>query len=227
MFTLEQTDCKLITAPLSLSLFLASQVSSFSQLRFPHGPISTRKTNILDHPLRSTVHLSSPTRFTHTPLKLTYTPLRLKVSASAHNSTPVTDRLLSAAIYTIPLLDSLGYGAHRVPPYLYPGIYHLYNSTPFTRYAALVIIHMFVLKNPKFRNYVRLNALQAILLSFVLQVPSFALKVVFPVWPVGILVGYDFMFLLVVFGFSYIMGNTILGNTPQIPFFTHAAGIQL
>lgn len=226
MFTLDQTDCKLITAPLSLSLFLASQVTSFSQLRFPRRPISTRKA-ILDHrPLRSTVHFSSPTSFPHTPLKLTRTN-KFKISACAyHHSIPVTDRLLSAAIYTLPLLDGLGYGAHRIPPYQYPPIYHLYNSSPFTRYVPLLIIQLFVLRNPKFRKYVRHNALQASTLGFLLQVPYFVLKV-FRVWPVGMRIGCDFMFLLVMCGFTYIIVNIILGKMPQIPLVTDAAGMYL
>ncbi|XP_074346994.1 protein TIC 20-II, chloroplastic-like [Apium graveolens] len=224
MFTLEQTDYKLITAPLSLSLFLASQATSFSQLRFPHRPISTRKT-YLGPPLRSTVCFSSPSSFPHTPLKLTRTN-NLKISACAHNSTPVTDRLLSAAIYTLPLLDGLGYGAYHIPPGQYPAIYHLYNSTPFTRYVPFLIIQLFVIRNPKLHKYVRHNALQASFLGVLLQVPFFLLKA-FGIWPLGMRIGCDLMFLLVVCGFVYITVNTILGKMPQIPLVTDAVATYL
>lgn len=134
--------------------------------------------------------------------------------------------LLSAAIYTLPLLDGLGYGSHRIPSHQYPPIYHLNNSSLLTRYIPLFIIQLFVLRNPKFHKYVRHNALQASILGILLQVPYLVLKV-FRAWAIGMRIGYDFTFLLVVCSFMYIMVNTVLGKMPQIPLVTDAAEIYL
>ncbi|WOG83029.1 hypothetical protein DCAR_0102203 [Daucus carota subsp. sativus] len=231
MFTLDQTECRAITSPLSLSLFLASQVTSFSHLclhRHRPSPVATRKA-LLDHPIRSTVHLSSRARFTQTPLRVTHIDRLRKITAcSGHSSAPVPDRLISAALYSLTFLSGIRYGNHRIPPTLYPQIYYQYNSNFLIRFVSFFVVLQFVVRNPKLSKYVRINALQTILLDIILQMPVGILQaLVLPVWPAGMRIGLDFVFIGVVFGIIYIMVNTILGKTPEFPLLTDTAGIHL
>lgn len=240
MFTLDQIECRAITSPLSLSLFLASQVTSFSHLRLHRhrpSPLASRKA-LLDHPIRSTVHLSSRASFTQTPLRLTLThsPLkgthidRLKkiTACSGHSSAPVPDRLISAALYSLTFLSGIRYGNHRIPPTLYPGIYYQYNSNVLIRFVSFYVVLLFVVRNPKLSKYIRINALQTILLDVILQMPVGILQaLVLPVWPAGMRIGLDFVFIGVVLGIVYIMMNIILGKTPEFPLLTDTAGIHL
>ncbi|KAL1832202.1 hypothetical protein ACET3Z_001853 [Daucus carota] len=86
----------------------------------------------------------------------------------------------------------------------------------------------FVVRNPKLSNYVRINALQTILLDIILQMPVGILQaLVLPVWPAGMRIGLDFVFIGVVLGIVYIMMNIILGKTPEFPLLTDTAGIHL
>ncbi|WOG83031.1 hypothetical protein DCAR_0102205 [Daucus carota subsp. sativus] len=185
----------------------------------------------LPHPLRST--LPTPTLRRFTPhLK----PLKISASAS---STPVPDRLISAAAYFFPLFNGLQYGSflfQQYPRILGPILgpilpfFNAYRSIPYASYVAFLALYVGVVRNEGFSRYVRFNAMQAVVLDVLLVVPLLIQRIFSP-GRSGIgfnltVIGYNFLFCFVVTCFVYSLVHSVLGKTPYLPFVADAAGRQ-
>ncbi|KAI6684349.1 hypothetical protein NL676_030262 [Syzygium grande] len=97
----------------------------------------------------------------------------------SYNPTPATDRLISAAAYTLPFFNSLQYGRFLFLKYpslsflfdpLLP-LLSLYKSVPYASFVAFFALYLGVVRNPSFSHYVRFNAMQAVTLDVLLVLP--------------------------------------------------------
>lgn len=192
--------------------------------------------------------LKEPEEFRHQGTKSGKTAARggsaAKISAAAatrasYSPTPATDRLISAAAYTLPFFNSLQYG--RFLFLKYPSLSYLfdpvlpllslYKSVPYASFVAFFALYLGVVRNPSFSHYVRFNAMQAVTLDVLLVLPLLLQRILSPgraglayrvmVW------GHNAVFVFSAACFLYSLASSILGRTPYLPFVAGAAGRQL
>ncbi|CAK7340172.1 unnamed protein product [Dovyalis caffra] len=161
------------------------------------------------------------------------------VTRMSYNPTPATDRLVSAVSYTLPFFNSLQYGRFLFTKYpslallvdpLIP-LLSLYRSIPYASFVAFFALYLGVVRNPRFSQYVRFNAMQAVTLDVLLVVPLLLTRIFNPgraglgfklmVW------GHNAVFLFSCFCFVYGLVSSVLGKTPYLPFIAEAAGRQV
>ncbi|KAK9832642.1 hypothetical protein WJX81_006487 [Elliptochloris bilobata] len=157
-----------------------------------------------------------------------------------YNSLPeVTDRLLSALPYLVPLFDGLRYGKFlflqfpifgRVLTPLDPLI-RLYFSFPFASLVVFFAIYAGLVNNQRFSRFVRYNAMQSILLDIVLVLPGL-LESLFrpPMSGLGLQLyinAYNSVWLLVFVCVVYAVGSCLAGNTARLPLIADAADQQV
>ncbi|XP_030472282.2 protein TIC 20-II, chloroplastic [Syzygium oleosum] len=157
----------------------------------------------------------------------------------SYSPTPATDRLISAAAYTLPFFNSLQYGRFLFLKYpslsflfdpLLP-LLSLYKSVPYASFVAFFALYLGVVRNPSFSHYVRFNAMQAVTLDVLLVLPLLLQRIFNPgraglgfrvmVW------GHNVVFVFSALCFLYSLASSILGRTPYLPFVADAAGRQL
>ncbi|XP_030540799.1 protein TIC 20-II, chloroplastic [Rhodamnia argentea] len=157
----------------------------------------------------------------------------------SYNPTPATDRLISAAAYTLPFFNSLQYGRFLFLKYpslslLFDPILpllSLYKSVPYASFVAFFALYLGVVRNPSFSHYIRFNAMQAVTLDVLLVLPLLLQRIFSPgragpgfrvmVW------GHNVVFVFSALCFLYSLASCILGRTPYLPFVADAAGRQL
>ncbi|KAF8038458.1 hypothetical protein BT93_B1101 [Corymbia citriodora subsp. variegata] len=158
---------------------------------------------------------------------------------ASYSPTPATDRLISAAAYTLPFFNSLQYGRFLFLKYpslslLFDPILpllSLYKSVPYASFVAFFALYLGVVRNPSFSHYVRFNAMQAVTLDVLLVLPILLQRIFNPgraglafrvmVW------GHNAVFVFSAACFLYSLASSILGRTPYLPFVADAAGRQL
>ncbi|GMH07647.1 hypothetical protein Nepgr_009487 [Nepenthes gracilis] len=191
----------------------------------------------LFHPLKSsTLRLTTPK-----PLSQPKTPKKLiSLSYKAPSTTtPAVDRLISAASYFLPFFNGLQYGRFLFNQYpslallfepILP-ILSLYKSIPYASFVAFFALYLGVVRNPNFSQFVRFNAMQAVVLDVLLVVPLLLQRILSPgrgglVFKLMVAC-HNALFVFVVLCFVYSLVFSVLGKTPYLPFVADAAGRQL
>ncbi|OMP05968.1 hypothetical protein COLO4_08424 [Corchorus olitorius] len=164
---------------------------------------------------------------------------RPTITRMSLNPTPATERLISAAAYTLPFFNSLQYGRYLFIQYPQLGtlfdpllpLLSLYKSVPYASFVAFFALYLGVVRNPSFSHYVRFNSMQAVTLDVLLVVPLLLTRILNPgraglghrlmVW------GHTGVFVFSCLCFVYGVVSSILGRTPYLPFVADAAGRQI
>ncbi|KAI3717383.1 hypothetical protein L1987_68966 [Smallanthus sonchifolius] len=193
----------------------------------------SRSTTFL-HPLRSN-NLSSPPPLRPNPSQ----SRRLTAISASYNTTPVPDRLISAAAYFFPFFNGLQYGRFLFAQFpktlglilepLLP-LLSFYRSVPYSSYLAFLLLYIGVVRNTNVSRYARFNAMQAVVLDVLLVLPMLVQRIFNP-GPHGIggkvlMMSHNLIFVGVVACFVYTFGYSILGWTPKLPFVGEAADRQ-
>ncbi|KNA21374.1 hypothetical protein SOVF_043780 [Spinacia oleracea] len=153
-------------------------------------------------------------------------------------TTPATDRLISSISYFLPFVNGLHYGRFlfaQYPPLslLFEPILpflSLYKSIPYASFVSFFGLYLGVVRNPKFSNYVRFNAMQALVLDVLLVLPLLLQRIFTPGKGLGfkiMVMGHNFLFVFIVSCFVYGVVSSVLGKTPYLPLVADAAGRQM
>ncbi|KAL9429592.1 hypothetical protein AB3S75_031409 [Citrus x aurantiifolia] len=205
-----------MASPLSLCLSLHSNPKHLTSKFTPRLPSLFRSTATFPNPIPKTA-----------------------ITASKNSTTPATDRIISAAAYTLPFFNSLQYGRYLFMQFPNLGLLFepilpllsLYRSVPFASFVAFFAFYLGVVRNPSLSQYVRFNTMQALALDVLLVVPSLLTRILNPgragigfklmIW------GHNAIFVFTCFCFVYGFVSSLLGKTPYLPFIADAAGRQV
>lgn len=205
----------------------------------PPPPQKIHRSSILVHPLRSSILSPSPPQSLSLRSNSAAHPRRRTTISASHNTTPVTDRLISAAAYFFPFFNGLQYGRFLFAQYpktlglaiepLLP-LLSVYRSIPYSSYLAFLLLYIGVVRNTNVSRYARFNAMQAVILDVLLVIPLLVQRIFNP-GPHGIggkmvMMSHNAIFVFVVACFVYSTVFSVLGRTPKLPFVADAAGRQ-
>ncbi|KAF9621012.1 hypothetical protein IFM89_015834 [Coptis chinensis] len=203
-------------------------------LRFSLQPSpQTLKSPFLSH--TPVPHYNFPTPRI-SPIKLSNSkPI---IVMSSYQPVPATERLISACAYFLPFFNGLQYGRYLFMKYpslglLIEPIFPLlkaYRSVPYASFVAFFALYLGVVRNPSFSKYVRFNSMQAVVLDVLLALPLLFQRIFSPGKGLGLqllVMGYNGIFVFIVFCFLYSLGFCVLGRTPYLPFVADAADRQL
>ncbi|KAK1422978.1 hypothetical protein QVD17_18270 [Tagetes erecta] len=197
----------------------------------PPSPQKPFRSTLFTHPLRSnTLSLR--------PIPTIQSRKQPPISAS-YNTTPVPDRLISAAAYFFPFFNGLQYGRFLFAQFpktlglilepLLPLI-SFYRSVPYSSYLAFLLLYIGVVRNTNVSRYARFNAMQAVVLDVLLVLPMLVQRIFNP-GPHGIggkivVMSHNVIFVAVTICFVYTFVYSVLGRTPKLPFVGDAADRQ-
>ncbi|XP_076942026.1 protein TIC 20-II, chloroplastic-like isoform X2 [Bidens hawaiensis] len=211
-------------------------MSTTPLLRLPPPQKTLRSTTLFTHPLKLNTLSTSPPSL-H-PNSVQSRRLPPPISAS-YNTTPVPDRLISAAAYFFPFFNGLQYGRFLFAQYpntlgliLNPflPLLSFYRSVPYSSYLAFLILYIGVVRNSNVSRYARFNAMQAVVLDVLLVLPMLVQRIFNP-GPHGIggkivMWSHSVIFVAVLACFVYTFGYAVMGRTPKLPFVGDAADRQ-
>lgn len=163
-----------------------------------------------------------------------------RVVTRASEDPPITDRVVAAACYLLPLCDGIRYGKFALAQYPFirtllgplDPLIKLYTSLPFGSLLVFFAIYLGVSNNrERFGRWVRFNAMQAILLDIILIFPGLLEQVLKPPVnsPLGLTVYinlYNAIFFFLLISWLLASGNCILGRTTRLPLVGNAADQQ-
>lgn len=154
-------------------------------------------------------------------------------------SIEASQRILSALVYFLPLLDGARYARFLYSQYPFTRVVldpllplvQAYNSFPYAGLILFFALYLAVIRNPSFNRYVRYNAMQAVILDILMILPSlferlfaggndpivFQLTVIF----------YNTVFLYLFSCFGFAVVSCLLGKTPRLPLVAEAADAQV
>ncbi|GAB4819498.1 hypothetical protein N2152v2_006544 [Parachlorella kessleri] len=164
---------------------------------------------------------------------------RGQVAVAAASKPDISDRVVGALPYLIPLFDGLRYGRFflvqfpAVADVLAPlnPLIRLYYGFPFAGLIVFFAVYLGIIQNFRFSRYVRYNAMQAILLDVILILPGLLESVFRP--PMGgpglqiYITGYNTIFLYVLFCVAYGVGSCLVGQSARLPIVAEAADAQV
>ncbi|KAF5203260.1 Tic 20-v protein [Thalictrum thalictroides] len=175
------------------------------------------------------IHLKSTVKISRSPSK---------TICMAYQTVPATDRLVSSFAYFLPFFNGLQYGRYLLMKYpnlalvlepIFP-LLNIYRSVPYASFVCFFALYLGVVKNPSFSKYVRFNSMQAVVLDVLLSLPLLFQRVFSPGKGLGLkllVMGYNSIFVFIVFSFLYSLGHCVLGRTPYLPLVAEAADRQL
>ena len=147
------------------------------------------------------------------------------------------DKLLSALIYLIPLIDALPLGQYVIQQF--PGllliylplqpIIALYYQLPFGSFIIFLILFMGVVRNTNISHFIRFNAMQAILMGILLALCQIALQFLTKGFGDGLLTEalFNFVFLGALAAVFYSIIQSALGRYAEMPTISAAAYTQV
>lgn len=151
----------------------------------------------------------------------------------------IVDRVVACLPYLLPYLDAVGYGRFLFLQYpvvkslvapLAPLI-SLYASIPFASLIAFFGVYLGIVQNTSFSRFVRVNAMQAVLLDILLILPRLIESVVGPPtagWAVqAYITGNNTIWIFVAACVGYAVISAILGQLARIPLVGDAAEQQV
>ncbi|XP_058216282.1 protein TIC 20-II, chloroplastic [Rhododendron vialii] len=184
-------------------------------------------------------NLTHTTAATWPPRRTAKTTTCMSSYNNNNRTTPATDRLVSAVAYVLPLIKGLSYGRFLFAKYptlataLEPvlPLLNLYHSIPYASLVSFFALYLGVARNPRLSRYVRFNAMQAVVLSVFLSLPSL-FQLIFSPGRTGLgyklmVTVYNALFVFVVCCFVYSVVCCILGQTPYLPLVAEAADRQI
>ncbi|KAF7143887.1 hypothetical protein RHSIM_Rhsim05G0167300 [Rhododendron simsii] len=205
------------------------------------GPTYSRGEggSILPGTRSNLTHTTAATGPPRPPRRTAITTTCMSSSYNNNRTTPATDRLVSAVAYVLPLIKGLSYGRFLFAKYptlataLEPvlPLLNLYHSIPYASLVSFFALYLGVARNPRLSRYVRFNAMQAVVLSVFLALPSL-FQLIFSPGRTGLgyklmVTVYNALFVFVVCCFVYSVVSCILGRTPYLPFVAEAADRQV
>lgn len=149
------------------------------------------------------------------------------------------DRLPAAAVYLIPLIEGITFGAFLFRQFpilqvlftpLLP-LVQIYNAIPFGRLLVFFVLFFAVVRNDSISRFVRFNAMQAVLISIILSISG----LIFSLFGSGLQSGAPLLFetlvntlFLGVFAASaFGLVQCLRGEYPELPAISDAAGMQV
>ncbi|MGD1903654.1 MAG: Tic20 family protein [Geitlerinemataceae cyanobacterium] len=154
-----------------------------------------------------------------------------------NDNMPWSERIGAAAFYLIPLIESLDFAAfifRDVPALqllfvpLVPVI-QIYEAIPLGRLIVFFGIFFGVVRNDRFSDFIRFNAMQALLVSIILSISGFLLSLLGPsVGSIPLLFEtiINTLFLGVLAIAIYSMVQSVRGERAEIPAISEAADLQ-
>ncbi|XP_026439683.1 protein TIC 20-II, chloroplastic-like [Papaver somniferum] len=165
-------------------------------------------------------------------------------SPSSSGTISARDRLVSALVYIIPFLNGLNYGTYLFAKYpllelVFDPIVPLlsfYKPVPSVGLFAFLTLYIGIVRDRNFSRFVRFNSLQAMVLDFMLVVPSLARTILVNADPFAeeiglkfqlLKVSHDVTFIVIVLAFLYAFSRCVLGRIPEFPGITNAVEWQI
>jgi uncharacterized membrane protein len=148
------------------------------------------------------------------------------------------DRIPAAAVYLIPLIEGVMFGAFLFRQFpilqvlftpLLPLI-QLYNAIPFGRLLVFFVLFFAVVRNDSISRFVRFNAMQAVLISIILSISGLILNLFgsgLQSAPLLLETLVNTLFLGVVTATVYSVIQCVRGEYPDLPAISDAAGMQV
>lgn len=148
------------------------------------------------------------------------------------------DRIPAAAVYLIPLIEGVMFGAFLFRQFpilqvlftpLLPLI-QLYNAIPFGRLLVFFVLFFAVVRNDSISRFVRFNAMQAVLISIILSISGLILNLFgsgLQSAPLLLETLVNTLFLGVVAATVYSVVQCLRGEYPDLPAISDAAGMQV
>ncbi|KAL6783935.1 CPLD5 [Auxenochlorella protothecoides x Auxenochlorella symbiontica] len=164
----------------------------------------------------------------------------LVLRAQRGGNPQVADRVVSSLPYLIPLFDGLRYGKFIFVQY--PAVQYvlaplqplisLYFGFPFASLVVFFGVYAGIINNQSFSRFVRLNALQAVLLSVILILPGLLESVFLQSPPRGTALQIYIQLSNAIWLFTsvcvaYGIGASLAGRVAQLPFVSSAAEAQV
>ncbi|KAI3831089.1 hypothetical protein MKX03_034326 [Papaver bracteatum] len=165
-------------------------------------------------------------------------------SPSSSGTISARDRLVSALVYLIPFLNGLNYGTYLFAKYpllelafdpIVP-LLSFYKSIPSVGLFAFLTLYIGIVRDRNFSRFVRFNSLQAMVMDFMLVVPSLARTILVNADPFAeeiglkfqlLKVSHDVTFIVIVLAFLYAFSRCVLGRIPEFPGITNAVEWQI
>ena len=147
------------------------------------------------------------------------------------------NRLLSALIYLIPLIDALPLGQYVIGQFpaliliylpLQP-IITFYYQFPFASFIIFLVLFMGVVRNTNISHFIRFSAMQAILMGILLALFQMALQFLARGFGDSLLVEalFNFVFLGALAAVFYSIIQSALGRYAEMPTISAAAYTQV
>lgn len=157
---------------------------------------------------------------------------------SVNSTADGKDRLFSALVYLIPLLDAFVFGRFMLQQFPIIGLIYLplepllqfYYRFPFGSFIIFIVLFMAVVRNSNISHFIRFNAMQSILIGILLSLFGLILAYVFqPVFGGGLITEtlYNFAFLGGLVCGVYGIFQSVLGKYAEIPTISEAAYSQV
>ncbi|KAI3994468.1 hypothetical protein MKX01_012725 [Papaver californicum] len=210
---------------------------------------TTLRASSLSHPNSLITQQQKPQFISLNPLekpnKRMETICMASSSSSSYSRTvPARDRLVSALVYLIPFLNGLNYGTYLFARYpilelafdpIVP-LLSFYKSIPSVGLFAFLTLYIGIVRDRNFSRFVRFNSLQAMVMDFMLVVPSLARTILVNSDPFAeeiglkfqlLKVSHDVTFIVIVLAFLYAFSRCVLGRIPEFPGVTNAVEWQI
>eukprot|EP01024_Parvocaulis_polyphysoides_P045331 TRINITY_DN4238_c0_g1_i2.p1 TRINITY_DN4238_c0_g1~~TRINITY_DN4238_c0_g1_i2.p1 ORF type:complete len:233 (-),score=19.83 TRINITY_DN4238_c0_g1_i2:143-805(-) len=208
--------------------------TSFNRGQLQYYSLSSYKKTTISTPIKTSFKKATP----QTQQKRTR-GLTTIVKNQYSNQPNVAERVIASLPYLLPLLDGLRYGRFFFVEYpvfnkllqpLQPLI-EFYYGFPLGSLIVFFGIYLAIVNNMNLDRFVRLNAMQAILLDIILIVPQLLENVLKLRPTTGLQVSaymtvYNTIWLFVFICVAYGMGACLVGFTARIPLVNSAAEQQ-
>jgi uncharacterized membrane protein len=150
---------------------------------------------------------------------------------------PWSQRLGAAAFYLIPLIESLDFASfifRDLPALQYlflplVPLIQVYEAIPLGRLLVFFGIFFGIVRSDRFSDFIRFNAMQALLVSIIVSISGFVLSLLAPSFgaiPLLVETLVNTLFFGVVAAAGYSMVQSIRGERAEIPAISEAADLQ-
>ncbi|CAI5522173.1 unnamed protein product [Closterium sp. Naga37s-1] len=168
-------------------------------------------------------------------------PGAVRVSArggGGDGSVGVPERILSASVYFLPLLDGARYARFLYAQYPFTRVLldpiiplvQAYNSFPYAGLILFFLLYLAVIRNQNLDRYVRYNAMQAVILDILMILPSLIERLFAGNDGISLqltIIFYNTVFLYLFACFVFGVVSCLLGKTPRLPIVAEAADAQV
>ncbi|CAI5458763.1 unnamed protein product [Closterium sp. Yama58-4] len=183
--------------------------------------------------------LSTQTTSARLPRLPSRAPGAVRVSArGGGGSVGVPERIISAAVYFLPLLDGARYARFLYAQYPFTRVLldpiiplvQAYNSFPYAGLILFFLLYLAIIRNQNLDRYVRYNAMQAVILDILMILPSLLERLFAGNDGISLqltIIFYNTVFLYLFACFVFGVVSCLLGKTPRLPIVAEAADAQV